>query len=178
MDNNPVFPPLTKIFFGIIYKEQEGLSFVLNEISKIGKIDIQSPEIPFNFTDYYKDEMGDSLRRKWVSIEKVIPENELVKIKHKTLFWEKSLCVGDKRTVNCDPGGICDNRVVLVTTKNFSHRIYLGEGVFAEVTLIYKGTGFQPQAWTYPDYQSEIFLEFAMKCKKKFLEMKNNFRVK
>ena len=85
MDNNQFFPSLTKIFFGLIYKDSKGLEFALNKISQIGKIDIQSIEIPFDFTDYYKCEMGTSLKRKWVSIDKIIPENGLVDLKHKAI---------------------------------------------------------------------------------------------
>jgi hypothetical protein len=118
--------------------------------------------------------MGENLKRKWVSIDKIIPENDLVDIKHQTISWEKELTFEGRRTVNCDPGGICDNRVVLVTTKNFSHRMYLGKGIFGEVTLIYIGNKYQPQKWTYPDYQSDIFQDFAKKCKKKFLEQKTH----
>jgi len=172
MDNSPFIPALTKIFFGLIYKNPEGLEFVLDKIIQIGKIDAQSIEIPFDFTDYYKDEMGASLKRKWVSIDKIIPENDLVGLKHKAISWEKGLTFKGKRTVNCDPGGICDNRVVLVTTKNFSHRMYLGDGIFGEVTLIYIGDKFQHQKWTYPDYQSDVFQAFAKSCKKKFLGKK------
>jgi len=172
MDNTKSISALTKIFFGLIYKDSKGLVFALNKISKVGKIDIQSIEIPFDFTDYYKEKMGASLKRKWISIEKTIPENELVDLKHKAISWEKELTFQGKRTVNCDPGGICDNRVVLVTTKNFSHRIYLGKGIFGEVTLIYIGDRFQPQKWTYPDYKSDVFQDFAKKCKRKFLETK------
>jgi len=172
MDNTKPVPALTKIFFGLIYNNQQGLAYLLEKINQIAEIDVQSKEIPFDFTDYYKEEMGTSLKRKWVSIKKIIPENELVNLKHEAIKWEKELTFHDKRTVNCDPGGICDNRVVLVTTKNFSHRIYLGKGIFGELTLRYIGDRFQPLAWTYPDYQSDIFQEFAKKCKKKFLENK------
>jgi hypothetical protein len=172
MDNNSFIPALTKIFFGIIYKDSKGLEFAMRKISGIGKMDVQTIEIPFAFTDYYKEEMGENLKRKWISIEKIIPENELADLKHTAISWEKELTFGGRRTLNCDPGGICDNRVVLVTTKNFSHRIYLGKGIFGEVTLIYIGDKFQPQKWTYPDYQSDIFQDFAKKCKKKFLETK------
>lgn len=176
MDNNKFIPSLTKVIFGLIYKDSGELEYILNRISQIGKIDVQSPEIPFNFTNYYKEEMGTGLLRKWVSIEKIIPENELIDLKHRAINWEEKRRIEGKRTINCDPGGICDNRVVLVTTKNFSHRIYLGKGIFGEVTLIYIGDRFQPQKWTYPDYQSKAFQEFAKECKKKFLEMKNQPR--
>lgn len=173
MDNSPFIPALTKVFFGLIYKDKEGLEYLTHKINQIEKIDIQSNEIPFDFTDYYKEEMGRDLKRKWVAIDKIIQENDLVDIKHQAISWEKERTLEGRRTVNCDPGGICDNRVVLVTTKNFSHRIYLGNGIFGEVTLIYIGDKFQPQKWTYPDYQSDIFQKFAKECKKKFLETKN-----
>jgi hypothetical protein len=172
MDNSETFPAVTKVFFGLIYKDSDGLEYILNKIKKIGRIDVESPEIPFNFTSYYKKEMGTDLLRKWVSIDKKTPENELVGLKHRAINWEKERAVEGKRTVNCDPGGICDNRVVLVTTKNFSHRIYLGDGIFGEVTLIYIGDKFHPQKWTYSDYQTEVFQNFAKECKRKFLEKK------
>jgi len=117
--------------------------------------------------------MGTDLLRKWVSIDKIIPENELVEFKHRAISWEKERTFEGKRTINCDPGGICNSRVVLVTTKNFSHRIYLGKEIFGEVTLIYIGDGFQPQKWTYSDYKTDIFQAFAKDCKRKFLERKD-----
>ncbi|MDP2953277.1 MAG: DUF4416 family protein, partial [Chloroflexota bacterium] len=41
------------------------------------------------------------------------------------------------------------------TTKDRGHRIYLSEGIYAEVTLVWKrGEGFQPEEWTYPDYRT------------------------
>jgi hypothetical protein len=173
MDNSKPFPALTKVFFGLIYKNSEGLEYILNKITQIGEIDVQSLEIPFGFTDYYKEEMGTGLLRKWVAIDKIIPENELVDFKNMAVEWEKERTFEGRRTVNCDPGGICDNRVVLVTTKNFSHRIYMGKGIFGEVTLIYIGDGFQPQRWTYSDYKTDIFQKFAKDCKRKFLERKD-----
>ena len=173
MDNSEPLPALTKVFFGLIYKDSKGLEYILNKITQIGDIDIQTQEIPFDFTDYYKEEMGTGLLRRWVAIDKIIPENELADLKNLSVKWEKERTFEGKRTVNCDPGGICDNRVVLVTTKNFSHRIYLGKGIFAEVTLIYIGDGFKPQRWTYSDYSSDIFQKFAKDCKRKFLEKKD-----
>ena len=173
MDNSKPFPALTKVFFGLIYKDSEGLEYILNKITQIGEIDVQSLEIPFGFTDYYKEEMGTGLLRKWVAIDKIIPENELADFKNMAVEWEKERTFEGRRTVNCDPGGICDNRVVLVTTKNFSHRIYMGKGIFGEVTLIYIGDGFQPQRWTYSDYKTDIFQKFAKDCKRKFLERKD-----
>ncbi len=159
---------MTRIFFGLIYKDLNGYKMMRKRIESLAPIDIESEEIPFDFTDYYNDELGFPLMRKWVSIDKEIPENELVELKHTAIIWEKELSVNDKRTVNCDPGGISDSRVILVTTKNHSHRIYLGDGIYGEVTLIYKKGRFRILDWTYPDYQSKTFFRFAESCRERF----------
>jgi len=137
------------------------------KIEGLAPIDVESEEIPFDFTDYYDEELGSELKRKWVSIDKKIPENELVPLKHTSIEWERELAINNKRTINCDPGGISRSRVVLVTTKNYSHRIYLGNGIYGEVTLLYKNKHFQPLEWTYPDYRSNTFIKFALKCREK-----------
>lgn len=159
---------MTRIFFGLIYKDLDGCKMIRERIESLGSIDIESDEIPFDFTDYYNDEFGSNLKRKWVSINKEIPENELAALKLKSVEWENELSVDNMRTVNCDPGGISDSRVVLVTTKNYAHRVYLGDGIYAEVTLIYSKERFQPLDWTYPDYRTKTFQKFALKCREKF----------
>lgn len=167
MDNTKILPGLTKIFFGLIYRNLEQCEKTIELIKSLAPIDIESNEIPFDFTDYYNEEFGSLLKRKWVSIDKKIPENELVHFKQTSIEWEKELAIDNKRTVNCDPGGISESKVVLVTTKNYSHRIYIGNGIYGEVTLIYKNKTFKPLEWTYPDYQSETFIQFALKCREK-----------
>jgi len=159
---------MTRIFFGLIYKDLDGYKMIRERIEFLGTIDIESDEITFDFTDYYNDEFGSNLKRKWVSINKEIPENELAALKLKSAEWENELSIDNMRTVNCDPGGISDSRVVLVTTKNYSHRVYLGDGIYAEVTLIYSKERFQPLDWTYPDYRTKTFQKFALKCREKF----------
>jgi hypothetical protein len=57
--------------------------------------------------------------------------------------------------VNLDPGLLTPENFILATGKNFSHRVYLGNGVFADLTLVYRNGGFHPLPWTYPDYASE-----------------------
>lgn len=168
MDNNKILPGLIKIFFGLIFKDSEKLELMKDKINDFAPIDLSSEIIPFDFTDYYRDEIGKNLKRQWVSVKKTIQENKLPGIKNTSINWEKELSTDGSRTVNCDPGGISLNRVVLVTTKNYSHRIYLGKQIFGEVTMIYRGEGFKKLPWTYPDYYSETFLDFAAQCREKF----------
>uniref|UniRef100_A0A7C4U884 DUF4416 family protein n=1 Tax=candidate division WOR-3 bacterium TaxID=2052148 RepID=A0A7C4U884_UNCW3 len=153
------------VFFGLIYSDEKNLREAKLWIEEGGRIIEETEPIPFNFTDYYEEEMGGNLKRCWVGIEKIIFENELVHLKLKSIEFEKKLSIEGKRTVNIDPGGISHSRVVLVTTKNYSHRIYLGEGIYGEVTLIYKNKNFQELHWTYPDYRTDIFKNFAKRMR-------------
>lgn len=172
MDNRQNIHGLTKVFFGLIYGQKSHYKEIMNRIRQFATPDMESREIPFDFTDYYNDEMGSPLFRKWVSVELTISENELVDLKHRAIKWENELSINNKRTVNCDPGGISEKRVILVTTKDYTHRLYMGNGIYGEITLIYRGGKFNPLEWTYPDYRADCFLKFAHQCRKKFRESK------
>ena len=72
---------------------------------------------------------------------------------------EEALASDGKRRINLDPGYISQSKLVLATTKNHGHRIYLGKGIYAEVTLRYRNKAFRPWEWTYPDYRTEEYVE-------------------
>lgn len=158
------------VFTGIIYSDKEKMEEAKLWIEKnIGKIFYETEHIHFDFTDYYNEEMGENLKRFWIGTENIIFENELVGIKKLSIEFEKKISINGKRQVNIDPGGISTSRVILVTTKNYSHRIYLGNGIYGEVTLIYKNKKFQELPWTYPDYKTRTFTDFALKMRNHFL---------
>ncbi len=140
-----------KLFCGLI-----GHSFdePIEELVKhFGKIESRRNPISFSYTDYYKDEMGENLIRDWIVFERLIEEEDIGNIKIFTCEIEKRLSRNGKRTVNIDPGYVNLSRIILASTKDYSHRIYIGNGIFAEVTLIYKHKNFTPLPWTYPDYK-------------------------
>ena len=64
------------------------------------------------------------------------------------------------RPVNIDPGLITPAKLILATTKDHAHRIYLGRGIHAEVTLRYVGRKWTPWPWTYPDYAAPTYHSF------------------
>jgi hypothetical protein len=131
-----------------------------------GSIDLRSERIPFNETAYYQREMGTDLLREWVSFEKVVPQDEIADVKLTTNDLEKQLARPDgSRTVNLDPGYVTPSRLVLATTKDYAHRIYMAKGIYAEVTLIYRDGGFRPLDWTYPDYRKPVALTFFEKVR-------------
>ena len=121
---------------------------------KWGKIDFKCPLFDFNYTDYYQEEMGFDLKKKFICFESLISPENLDSIKLSTNELEKKYSVADKRLVNIDPGYISNSNLVLASTKDYYHRIYLGNGIYAEVTLFFQKDSFQPLLWTYPDYKT------------------------
>jgi hypothetical protein len=130
----------------------------------LGHIDLESDTWPFNFTDYYEAEMGAPLLRRICSFRELIGPDNLVAIKHTTNRLEKELAAAlpnaPQRPVNIDPGYVALGKLVLATTKDHAHRVYLGGGIYAECTLRWRNGAFEPWEWTYPDYRSEEYRAF------------------
>jgi hypothetical protein len=160
-------PEHVKLFAGIITASTDLSQKALEKFSeRFGKIDHSSLKIDFGFTEYYKDEMGEKLYRYWVSFDRLIDPSELSAAKILSNSIEENFTQSGKRRVNIDPGYITPAKVVLASSKDFSHRIYLKDGIYAEVTLIYKHKDFTPLQWTYPDYQSPTAYEFFHEIRK------------
>lgn len=170
-----VFNPV-KLFIGILVSDRRFISEIRQALTTLyGKIDHETAVIPFDFTDYYTPEMGDVIERLFFSFERLIEADELAEIKRQTNTLEEEFSAATnkpqevKRPVNLDPGYIEHAKVILASTKNFYHRIYLGRGIFAEVTMHFRNNTFQFFPWTYPDYQSKEYQEF-------FLRMRHIYR--
>jgi len=156
-------PLPVKLIMGVITSDMaiwDNLKRILKE--KWGEIDLESPCFAFSsFTDYYEPEMGKELWRKFYSFNHLISPSSLVEVKLLTQELEelfKDKC--NNRRVNLDPGYIEESKLVLATTKNHQHRIYLGQGIYGEVTLRFKRGKFLPWEWTYPDYRTEEYIKF------------------
>ncbi len=136
---------------------------------KFGKISHRTDPVNFTFTDYYNKEMGEGIKRFWIAFSKLIYENSLADIKNTTINIEKEFSLNGKRTINLDPGYLNLSRLILASTKDFSHRIYLKDGIYGEITLIYRNKTFSVLPWTYPDYASDIAVDFFKKIRKSLL---------
>ncbi len=121
---------------------------------RYGELDYTSPDLPFTYTDYYAPELGPHILRRFVSAGKLIDPGALAQIKVWTNGLEDSCRENGRRTINLDPGYICGGKLVLATTKDQAHRIYLAQGIYAEVTLFYRARQFAVLPWTYPDYRT------------------------
>lgn len=133
-----------------------------------GSLDMVSPWMDFHYTHYYESEMGAPLYRRILVFKDHVHQQQLARIKIRTNEVEQSLAVRGQRRVNIDPGYLLHERFVLATGKNFAHRIYIGEQIYADLTLVYQKGAYQPLPWTYPDYKATEMRTFLSKIRKKY----------
>ncbi len=163
----PRFPDPANLIVGVLTSDPALLSQVRAALElKFGRIDDESEPAPFDFTDYYEPEMGKSLVRQWLAFAPLRPLDRIAEVKLATNELENTWWRPDgTRKVNLDPGFLTLHNLILATTKNYAHRIYVGNGIFAEVTLLYRDGRFQALNWTYPDYQSATATEFLFRVR-------------
>ena len=114
-------------------------------------------------------EMGDNLTKLFLVFARLINPIVLPDIKNNTNLLEKDFSRDERRQVNLDPGYISEAKLVLATTKNYAHRIYLDKGIFGDIHLAYTNQSFQKQPWTYPDYQQKEIIDFFNDVRQKYL---------
>lgn len=164
-------PTPSKLIIGLIYKKNSSKDKTLRLLEKLFKnIDFQSKELDFNYTDYYYPEFGKPLKRVFVSFKYLLSEDKLADIKLKTNKLEENLSLNGKRQINIDPGFLSLGKLILATTKDNKHRIYLKKGIFAEITLFYEKDSYKPWDWTYPDYKTKEYIEAFNAIRKIYIE--------
>jgi hypothetical protein len=152
--------PAVKLIVGLIFKNKDYLDKTKRLlIKRFGCIDFESPVLDFNFTEYYKNEFGSGLKRVFISFKRLIPPQNISDIKILTNKFENKLSLKGKRNINIDPGYLDMAKLVLATTKDFAHRIYLSKGIYAEVTLTFQNNTFKHKDWTYPDYRTPAYID-------------------
>lgn len=169
--SEPQVPAPAKLFVSLFARDEAFIEEALVRLEGVlGPVDFKGPILPFDKTSYYEPEFGPDLVRRFVSFERLFPQERIIAVKYLAWRVEKALAVEGKRRVNIDPGYLLLERLVLVTFKNFSHRIYLGRGVYAEVTLLFRHGRFEPLPWTYPDYVDPAVLETFMAIRRRYKE--------
>ncbi len=168
----PKEPEAAKLFMSLIALESEIFHQGVKDLRSIfGESDALSERLPFDFTDYYTREMGRPLFRRFITFERLISIPSLPDIKQATHRLEEKYAVhSGNRRLNIDPGYICLEHVILATTKGYTHRPYLRDGIYADLTLIYRNKSFQPLEWTYPDYRQEGVITLFNQFRGKYLE--------
>lgn len=165
----PTEPPAVKFICGMIAADVSLFEAAAGPLTtELGPIDIASDVMPFDLTDYYNEQMGSPLYRKFVAFESLACPDRLMAAKLRTNAIEAEIAAqapgGPARPINLDPGYIAPAKLVLASMKDFAHRVYLGRGVYAEVALFYRHGRWHATEWTFPDYASgryDVFLTEA-----------------
>ncbi len=163
-------PHPVKLFVGMLAHDVSLLNELKERLKEIyGPSDMESPVWPWKHTDYYLKEMGAGLKKQFVFFQKLINIGSISEIKLRTVELEKQyLNDSNGRKINLDPGYLDSARVILVSTKDFSHRIYIGKGIYGEVTLIYSGNNYQTLPYTYPDFKTKKCFDTFKKARESY----------
>jgi len=167
----PKKPDPAKLVIGCIMNDKTLVEKFFPLLEKaFGPLDMISRWLDFAYTDYYYKEMGMPLFRKVFVFKHLIAQDALAQIKETTNELETRFAVSGKRAINFDPGYLVSSRFILATGKEYSHRIYIGRNIYADLTLMYsKKQGFKTLDWTYPDYASQSMINFLSKVRDKYL---------
>jgi hypothetical protein len=166
----PQPPAPAKLIVGFFVKDKALAEDIVQDLHDgLGAIDMVSAWLNFDFTTYYEKEMGAPLSRRLVVFKTLVEQTELAAIKRMTNAVEQKFQRQGQRRVNIDPGYLLPERFVLATGKNFTHRIYIGQGIYADLTLIYQKGAFRTLPWTYPDYADKRLVDFLTLVRKKYM---------
>ena len=159
-----------KLLAGLLASADDLLEQAVRELCQVfGALDASSAVTDWNLSTYYQAEMGSSIRRQFVTFEKLFDPEELPAFKCQTNDMEDTWRTEKGRQVNIDPGYIATGKLVLASTKDAAHRIYLRGGIYAEVTLHFCNGSFQAYSHSYPDYAATDAIAFFNRARAVYL---------
>jgi len=167
--------PPVKLVVGTIFEKESAFNRAELILKRhFGKIDFSSGVLAFNHTAYYEREFGIDLKRKFLSFQKLILPRQLPQIKIITNKIEAQICQATVRQVNIDPGYLDLAKLILASTKDYKHRIYLNKGIYAEITLFYQNNSFRFWEWTYPDYKTAEYIDIFNRIREIYAQQIKN----
>jgi hypothetical protein len=125
-----------------------------------------SGPVPFTRTDYYRD-IAPCLARRFICFKGLVAAGALPDLKRSAIEVEAESRT--PRIVNIDPGYVDGARLVLASTKDHAHRVYLRDGIFAEVTMRFRFGRWVPFDYTFPDFASGVYDEFLSAARASWL---------
>ena len=155
-------PHQVKLFFAVLFSTTAPVDEIIALLDqRFGERQYSYGPVDFSWTGYYCDEMGTSLKKMYFNYSTAMNRDLLPSIKKFTNEIECTYARADgSRIVNIDPGYVARDKVVLATTKDFYHRLYLSDGIYGEVTLHYRKGKFRYFSWTYPDFRNIEVMHF------------------
>lgn len=166
----PHSPLPVKLVIAVLYSDENQLAVARERlVQQLGPIDFISSPFPFQVTDYYVPEMGAPIVRLFYAFEKLISPGDLASIKLSANAIEDELATSGKRQVNLDPGYLDPDKFVLASAKYNGQKIYLSDGIWADLTLYYQKGHFSAYSWSFPDFRSGEY-------EKAFLRMREIYK--
>ncbi len=171
--------PRVKRIAGILYPDEERLEWTIAGLTRLwGEPDRVSEPVPFDKTDYYRD-IAPRLLRCFVCFPGLADAGELADWKHQSHELEEDsarLAGRALRAVNIDPGYVDGARLILASTKDHAHRIWLRDGIYAEVTLRWRFGKWESFDYTFPDFKSGVYDGFLSAVRELWLEERKMLR--
>lgn len=162
-------PPAAALFTGLLSSSEPLLAAASNALAaEWGPVALRSDPRPWNESDYYEAEMGKGLLRQFLLFEAPVPVDRLPALKRRAIEHERAFAAGAAvpRPVNIDPGLLGEHNLTLASTKRAGHRVWIGDEIWAEITLVFRAGAFQPLPWTYSDFRRPETLEFLARARK------------
>ena len=154
-------PSPVKLIAGLLASSPHHLEEATGHLTeRFGAVDAASAAQPWNVSDYYRDEMGPVIIRQFLSFAPLVGPGKLAGIKQLANELEGRWRGPSGRRVNIDPGYVATTKLVLASTKDAAHRVYLSGGIYAEVTLYFESGTFVAYRHTYPDYATSQAIAF------------------
>lgn len=168
--SSPKVPLPVKLIVSVIFSPEDLLPSVGMDLADLfGQIDFVSERFSFDYTSYYEKEMGKDLSRIFIAFGSFLARDALPSVKKKTNKLEQKYSDPfGKRKINLDPGILTLNNFTLATGKDFSHRLYLGDGIYGDLTLFFRAKTFVALQWTFPDYASNNVIQLFNGLRKRY----------
>ena len=169
----PQEPPPGILIVSVIYSSLDALADALQALERrFGRVQYETMEIECAVAKTYLEEMGDNLMRRFFSFERLISRAALPEVKAQCAKIEAQYSdqVDDFlfRTVNIDPGVLCEANLVIAGYRDLKHRVYLRDEVYAETCLIYNRDHWARLPWTSPEFYDDEAVDFFDRTRASF----------
>ncbi len=170
-------PEKALLFLALLFAAKEIIDVSLPILGEhFGDILFETPEAAWSHSHYYDKELGTPVIRRFIFFRSLFDAARLPEIKLQTNSLEDAFSREGKRRINIDPGYITSSKVVLASAKDYSHRLYLGRGIYGEVALYFQGNRFHPMPYTYQDYREPGGVDMFEKARRELKKLTGSLR--